>query len=122
MALDCFTLKREALSSSKPLAIIYHLALCNISEGFVIIFLYPINLSVTISHPVALSTTFNLGPTGSSCYTSDIYGSYPFWVSASTRLSWPRFFVVFLRPSKQMQREFIWLRHRCFRPHPDYSL
>ena len=53
MALDCFTLKTEALSSSKPLVIIYHLAWCNISEYFVI-FLYPFNLSVTISQPVAL--------------------------------------------------------------------
>jgi hypothetical protein len=54
MALDCFTLKTEVLRSSKPLVIIYHLAWCNISEDFVIIFVYPCNLSVTISQPVAL--------------------------------------------------------------------
>ena len=54
MALDCFTLQTEALSSSKPLVIIGHLAWCNISEDFVIIFLYPLNLSVTISQPIAL--------------------------------------------------------------------
>jgi len=54
MVLDRFTLKTEALSSSKPLIIIYHLAWCNISEDFVIKFLYAFNLSVTISQPVAL--------------------------------------------------------------------